>query len=172
MDFVNFQQKYLMEAKAIEQSLPSAGKSAMSGIGEGVAVAGVAGAALASYSALLGPMSAYVSMGSALSATLPPLLLAGAAAGALIGVFNFKKEKSNYHRVVSEIVGKIRDSAKATAMPEILKRIDSASRNVSEGVQAQVTAAEFGGLKTEDVARIQTELNAYHAKVEKARNIE
>ena len=57
-------------------------------------------------------------------------------------------------------------------MPEILKRIDSASRNVSEGVQAQVTAAEFGGLKTEDVARIQTELNAYHAKVEKARNIE
>ena len=144
----------------------------MSGIGEGVAVAGVAGAALASYSALLGPMSAYVSMGSALSATLPPLLLAGAAAGALIGVFNFKKEKSNYHRVVSEIVGKIRDSAKATAMPEILKRIDSASRNVSEGVQAQVTGAEFGGLKTEDVATIQAELNAYHAKLEKARNIE
>ena len=169
LDFEKFQQQYQKEAQDIANSLPSAGKAALSGIGEGVAIAGAAGTALASYTALLGPMSAYVSMGSALSATLPPLLLAGAAVGAVIGVINFKKEISNYHRVVAETVRKIRDSAKSAAMPSVLKAIDDACISVVDTVQEKLVGLEFEGLRPAEVEQIQGDLRQYCTRVETLR---
>lgn len=171
VDFAKFKKQYQEDIQAIIDSMPTAGKSALTGIGEGVAVAGAAGTALASYHALLGPVSAYVSMGSALSATMPPLLLAGAAAGAIIGVFNFKKEKSNFHRLVSEKVDTIRTKAKSSTMPVIITAIDEYCDAVVEKVQEQLASIDFEGLNPKEIEQIQDEFEKYCSSVEKLRQV-
>ena len=151
VEYENVTKKYHMEAQALIKSMPSIGKSAINGLGEGVAVGGVAGTAMAVYSAVLGPMSSAISIGTALSATLPPLLLAGAAAGAVIGLFKFSTEKKGYHRVVAETVAKIRENVRATALPGIARAIDGTCEAIVDRVQEQLVVQEFAGLKPEAI---------------------
>ncbi len=65
------------------------------GVKKGATVTGTYGAVLAGYAAWLGPGAAYITIGSALTAMLPPLLIAGAAAGAVSGWLKKGKNKES-----------------------------------------------------------------------------
>jgi len=80
-----FQAFYSGEARRLEGIEGLGGPSdLMQGLKEGLTTGGVIGTGLAVYAAALGPAAAYVTMGAALGAFLPPSLLIGAAAGLVL----------------------------------------------------------------------------------------
>ena len=65
------------------------------GVKQGGMTAGAIGLGLAGYAAWLGPAAAYVSIGTAVSAFVPPLLIAGALGGAVLKWVGSSKTKIN-----------------------------------------------------------------------------
>ena len=80
-----FQAFYSGEARRLDGIEGLGGPSdLMEGLKEGLTTGGVIGTGMAVYAAALGPAAAYVTMGTALGAFLPPALLIGAAAGVVL----------------------------------------------------------------------------------------
>lgn len=165
-DYNKLINQYHTQAQIILDQLPMPGKSALTGAGEGALTAGVFGGAIATYSAVLGPAAAKVSLASAFGAIVPPLLFAGAATGAVAALMKFRNVKSEYGRTVSQSVDNIRADMRAKLMPDILKVIDTVGKSVVERVQTQLLAESFNGADEEEVLRYRMAMEQYCRKVE------
>ena len=165
-DYDNLISQYHVNAQAILEQLPTAGKSALAGAGEGAVAAGVFGGAMATYAAVIGPAAAKITLATALGAMMPPLLIAGVAAGAVTGLVKYRKVKTEYLRTVTQSVDKIREDVRARVMPGILKVIDNVCQSVVDRIQEQLLAESFNGTSEEEVATYQIEIEQYCRKVE------
>lgn len=74
------------------------------GFHDALAAGGVIGAGLAVYSAVLGPGAAAVTMGAALSAFLPPALLVGGLAGAVLRMLQSKQQAEKLRTGIRDAV--------------------------------------------------------------------
>ncbi len=106
-----FHQASLMRAEDYERIVGPT--MATSGDGHGeitdtVITAGAIGSTLAVYAATLGPSAAYVSIGTALGAFLPPVLVAGAVVGGVRKYIRSKQTKQKHYAAVNNMVAGIR----------------------------------------------------------------
>lgn len=89
--------------------------------------AGTIGLGLAGYAAWFGPAAASVSIGSALSAFVPPLLIGGLVGGAILGYF--KGGVTNYYNAVDKAITNIKEEVKKTIYRSINKEIINMSNH-------------------------------------------
>ena len=160
-DYDNLVKQYNVQTKEILEKLPSAGTSVVTGISEGAIAAGTFGGAIATYAAVLGPAASHISLVSALGATLPPLLFAGVAAGAVMGLVNFRKRKNEYTLQVSMVIDKIRNDVKSRTMPGIINVIDNACELIVNNTREKLAREIFGGKAENDVKSYIQELEKY-----------
>ena len=106
-----FQQASLIRAEDYDRIVGPATSTASEGYGEitdTVITAGAIGGTLAVYAATLGPGAAYVTIGSALGAFLPPVLVAGAVVGGVRKYIRSKQTKQKHLAAVNSMVAGIR----------------------------------------------------------------
>lgn len=153
--------RYHVQAQTIMDRLPDASKTALEGAGEGTIAAGVFGGALATYSAVLGPAAAHISIGSALGAVMPPLLIAGAVTGAVMGLVRYRNVKAGYAQMVAQAVNNIRTDVKSKILPGIRDAINGACDNMVVGVHDRLMKENFDGHTEEEVVALRTQLEQY-----------
>src|SRR5690606_4253910 len=100
-----FQTFYAGEARRLDAVEGLDGSSdLLAGLKEGLAAGGVIGAGLAFYSAVLGPGAAAITMGTALSAFLPPALMVGALTGIVLRLLQSKQQAEKLRTGIRDAV--------------------------------------------------------------------
>ena len=101
------------------------------GVTRGGVTAGAVGLGLAGYSAILGPAAASVTLVSALSTILPPLLIAGGIAGGVWKLFDKERTKRQNEKLKSKIVENLIEDLKkvieSDVSDEIIKNLNTVS---------------------------------------------
>ena len=97
------------------------------GAKNGGITAGAVGLGLAGYAAWLGPAASYVTIGSAVGAFLPPLLIAGAAGGAVWNYLQKDKNKRNQYSQVDELVKGIKNTVRDNILTEVVDKLNKSS---------------------------------------------
>lgn len=99
----------------------------LDGAKNGGIAAGAVGLGLAGYAAWLGPVAYYVTIGSAVGVFLPPLLIAGAIGGAVLGYLKRDKQKVNHYTQVEGLVKAIKNVVKDEILPDMMKKLNEYS---------------------------------------------
>lgn len=102
---------------------------AISGLAQGGVTGGAVGLGLAGYAAVIGPGAAYITIGSAMSAFLPPLLIAGAVGGLAWKMVTKDKNKSNRYNQIDAIIFEVRNKVKQNLVKDIIYNLESVSDN-------------------------------------------
>lgn len=132
------------------------------GLLKSVSIAGAAGVSLAFYEAAIGPYAAYITMGSALGAIMPPVLLMGGAVGVVLGAFSigkFKQEKDKLIKQLNEVDSDI-DKLYNNIKSELGKTIKENNDKIIETNNKKLVEIF---LKNKDINEIQ-EIIDYHDK--------
>ena len=136
------------------------------GIKQGGITAGAIGMGLAGYAAWLGPAAAYVSIGSAVAAFLPPLLIAGALGGAAWKLVGSDKKKINRYNQIDSLVFEIKLVVKrniATRMKENLYNI--CDYYLEKKTKMITSIIEQCNITSDELIKIKDEINIYINKV-------
>ena len=165
-DYNNLVNQYHVQVRDILNKLPSVGSTVATGASEGTIVAGTVGTAMAGYAAVLGPAASHISLASALGATLPPLLFAGVAAGAVMGLVNYRKRKNEYAAQVSQNISNIRNDVRRRIMPGIIKVIDNSCEDIVRQTKDRLANEIFRGKSEENINKYVQEIDLYCQTIE------
>lgn len=99
----------------------------MEGAKEGGITAGMFGMGLAGYAAWLGPAAAYVSIGTAATAFVPPLLMAGVIAGGTWKIVTSNRNKINIYHQTDALVLEIKTTIKNKVLIDMNNKLLEAS---------------------------------------------
>lgn len=97
------------------------------GAKNGGIAAGAIGLGLAGYAAWLGPAAAYVTIGSAVGAFLPPLLIAGAAGGAVWNYLKKDKAQINQYSQIDVLVRGLKNTVRDNILNDIIDKLNQSS---------------------------------------------
>lgn len=125
----NFAKKLEQDALDVVDKIDESNTTYESIVKGGVTGSGIA-LALAGYSAWLGPAAAYVSIGSAISAFLPPLLIAGAVGGVMWKVSG--ADRSYRCNQVDKIINNIKSNVQIEVLPKMKSNLYDISNNYME----------------------------------------
>lgn len=141
-------------------------------IKKGGITAGAFGLGIAGYSALLGPAAASVTLVGALSAVVPPLVIAGSIAGGVFHVwenFNSNKErKKQIRKIIEEVNCKLNVYMSEKVSPqlcEFLYQISDAQYN--NNVLMLESIFEQCSLSSQELAMFNEKLKVYYKKLSK-----
>ncbi len=168
-EFKNYVMNYNAQAKILLNSLPNQGSDAMDGAGQGALAGSMFGGVLAGYAAWIGPAAAQISIFSALSAFVPPMLIAGTIAGAATRLFKQRSVKSRYSQLISEQIDTIRNDVSNNLEPKVILAINSTCDTMVEQCREQLSAQHFPNSSPEQVQSIQKVLKGYIESAEKVR---
>lgn len=161
-DIKNFVKK---EHEEFNQSLGiqvlSGQELALEGAGKGAAIAGACGATMAGYAAWLGPYAASVSLGTALGAIVPPVLIVGAITGAVAKLLNFKKEQNKYKEAIPRQIRDIKDTISIQIIPKIIKAFKDQSDNIIFELQNKFIESICPSWNKEDLDKLQEDIEKY-----------
>lgn len=120
-----------------------------------------AGGALSVYAAVLGPAAAHVSMVGALGAFMPPLMLAGAAVGALKVYTGNKKKKESLNGLISSSIFTMRETIcnkiKDNISPFIL---DMREKTFNEA-KSKFIRNNFDGMSTDEIYKLKADIELF-----------
>lgn len=120
-----------------------------------------AGGALSVYAAVLGPAAAHVSMVGALGAFMPPLMLAGAAVGALKVYTGNKKKKESLNGLISSSIFTMRETVcnkiKDSISPFIL---DMREKTFNEAKRTFIRN-NFDGMSTDEIYKLKADIELF-----------
>lgn len=168
-EFKNYVMNYNAQARILLNSMPNQGSDAMDGAGQGALAGSMFGGVLAGYAAWIGPAAAQISIFSALSAFVPPMLIAGTIAGAAARLFKQRSVKSRYSQLISEQIDMIRNDVSNNLEPKVVLAINSTCDTMVEQCHEQLSAQHFPNSSPENVQIVQDEINDYIKLVEELR---
>lgn len=132
------------------------------GIKQGGITAGAIGVGLAGYAAWLGPAAAYVSIGSAVAAFLPPLLIAGALGGAVWKLLGTDKKKINRYNQIDSLVFEIKSAVKNSILKKMKENLYSISDYYFKSSSKMITSiVEQCNITSDELVRVKDEINRY-----------
>lgn len=113
----------------------------LEGAKQGGLTAGAIGLGLAGYAAWLGPAASYITIGSALGAFLPPLLIAGAIGGFTWNFLKKDTEKSKQYEKIDRLIRTLRAEAKKNILDEMISNLEKSSDhyyNYTSGIICEI----------------------------------
>lgn len=157
--------QFSIQIDGFENTVPiqySSSDEIMKGAKNGGVAAGAMGLGLAGYAAWLGPAASYVTIGGAVGAFLPPLLIAGAAGGAVWNYLKKDKEKISQYNQVEVLVEGIKTRFKNDILNDIINKLNQLSDYYHEhtvGIICDIL--NQCNTSQEEVERINIELPVY-----------
>lgn len=132
------------------------------GVKQGGFTAGAVGLGLAGYAAWLGPAAAYVSIGSAVAAFIPPLLIAGAIGGAVWKLAGKDKRKINKDNQIDALVFEIRSNIKSKVIDNMKENLEQASDYYYKNSELMIMSIlQQCNTSKEEVSEISIDLDEY-----------
>lgn len=136
------------------------------GAKQGGITAGAVGLGLAGYAAWLGPAAAYVSIGSAVSAFFPPLLIVGAIGGAVWKLASKDKNKVNRYNQIDALVFEIKSAIKNNVISSMKNNLYQASDNYYNNSSLMIMSIlKQCNTSKEQIEKINIELDKYIATI-------
>lgn len=150
----------------IEAENTQSSNNVIEGVKQGGFTAGAVGLGLAGYVAWLGPAAAYVSIGSAVSAFFPPLLIAGAVGGAVWKLVSKDKNKINRYSQIDALVFEIKSNIKSKAISNMKNNLYQASDHYCKNSELMIMSIlQQCNTSKEEIEKISTELDRYIAAI-------
>ena len=166
-EFKNYVMNYNAQTQKLLHNLPNQSADAMDGAGQGAVAGGMFASVLAGYAAWIGPAAAQISIGAALSAFVPPMLIAGTIAGAASRLFKQRSVKSQYNQMITEQIDTIRNDLSNKMEGNVINTINTSCDAMVEQCRNQLTAEHFANATLTQVQDMQKILNNYIQIVEK-----
>ena len=147
------------------------GEKFKDGLVHGGATGGALAFGLATYSALIGPSAAAISMGTALSVFLPPLLIAGAIGGVVLSIFKKGDSSNKIKADVSKVMESLRNSLKKDIKPEMEKTLNNVSDFYSKLMMSRISYLIFNfEFSNEEINILINELCKHNIEIEEKIN--
>jgi small GTP-binding protein len=146
---------------SLREALPSGKELATEGAGMGAAIAGAWGVAAAAYAAWLGPSAAAISLGVAAAAILPPLLIAGAATGAVAKLIGFRKQKQRFQQALEEAFRDAKRELAAKMVPNVVASIRQVNDDFADGVNRKFVEMMANGNSEEEIQALEFAITQY-----------
>ena len=154
----------------VEQFSLTQSEDALSGMLEGakkgIFVGGAYGLAAATYTAVLGPYAAVVTIGAALSSVIPPVLMVGAVTGAAIKFVNKDKKskelQENTYKLFTEATNNVTD-----VLNEMINQITASNAKYFDDLHQQLAIFILKGSTPEELTDLQKEMNTYIKRLDK-----
>ena len=141
----------------------------MDAITNSLLTAGTIGGTLATYAAVIGPAAAHVSMGAALSAFMPPVMIAGAVVGVASGYVKSKKVKEQYRTVISAELSGIRSNVENEMLPKIMVYLQDMCESTKIEAKRSFVEKNFNGHSEAALAEMIERLQSMPAFLEEER---
>jgi small GTP-binding protein len=134
---------------------------------QGVITGGAVGLGLAGYAAWLGPAAAYVTIGSAMAAIVPPLFIAGAIGGVACKLGGKGKRKAKRYNQIDELVTSIKFGIRSDIMYKMENNLKRISDQYYDNAALMIMSImEQCNTSKEELERINIELDRYIATVD------
>ena len=131
---------------------------------KGLMTSGGAGSALAFYSAVLGPAASYITIGQAVTTLCPPLLLAGATAGA-IGTYMSKESKENqFKQFIDKEINSIQTNIIENLIPNYINSFYQYNDNIAEYLMKVFEKSIFKDLEGKSFEGLRENIIGYISK--------
>lgn len=140
------------ERLALEQLIVNFGQeNAADSVKGSLWTAGAAGGAMSIYAATLGPAAAHVTIGAAAASIMPPLILAGAAAGVVLGFAKNKKLKNQQQELVRIRIGQVRKQVAENLLPALRTYVVTICDETKEEAKREFVRKNFQGRTVESL---------------------
>ncbi|AGX06468.1 hypothetical protein N288_23145 [Bacillus infantis NRRL B-14911] len=164
--FNDSNQQLWLSIQSITKEVPTGQEQMKDGMGKGMVIAGAYGTTVAAYTAWLGPYAASVSLGTALGAILPPVLITGAAVGAVVKLLSFSKQKKEFMKSVDEAIKNIKRHIELKIIPEVLKDLESESNKIANHLYNEFCQSLANGYSEEELSNIKSRVKSYLADIQ------
>ena len=132
-----------------------------SGLQDSMMTAVAAGGALSVYAAVLGPAAAHVSLAGALGAFMPPIMLAGAAVGALKIFTENKKKKESLHALISSSVLAVREAVSNKIKDTVSPFISDIREKTFTEAKDKFIGNNFDGMSTDEIYKLKANVELF-----------
>ncbi|MGB3259385.1 hypothetical protein, partial [Paenisporosarcina sp.] len=141
--------------------LPNGENAIADGAFKGAAIGGAYGVAAATYSAVLGPYAAAVTMGTAFAAIIPGVLLMGAVTGIAVKLVLGNKKKAEYIMEITRVFQEVRNNVNSTIIPKLNDRIELESNQIANTLYEQLCDFMSDGWSEEELLAVREQLHEY-----------
>lgn len=138
-----------------------AGQTGMDSMKDSVLIASAAGGALSVYSAILGPAASTVTIGSAVGAIMPPILLAGAAVGLVSGYARSKKLKSSQNMMANDVLDRIRSHVLQELLPSLEQHLQQLCSKTADEAKREFVEKNFDGRSVDELKDLVQQLQSF-----------
>ena len=135
--------------------------SESSGLQDSMMTAVAAGGALSVYAAVLGPAAAHVSLAGALGAFMPPLMLAGAAVGALKIFTENKKKKDSLNSLISSSILAMREAVCNKIKDNVSPFISDIREKTLNEAKDKFIGNNFDGMTTDEIYKLKANVELF-----------
>lgn len=164
--FEEKQQSILAKAELPALLTVPHGENALAdGAMKGAAIGGAYGVAASAYAAVLGPYAATVTIGTALGALLPPVLIIGAATGAVAKLVFHKKKKNEFNIEIDRSITELKNIIKSTFAKKLLAQIEIDSNQTANQLYEMYSEQISGGWNETQITAIQQQIRNYQSQL-------
>lgn len=157
----NQEQNYQDRDISMNLYLPEGENELKDGAVKGAAIGGAYGFAAATYAAVLGPSAAGITMGSALAAVMPPVLIIGAVTGIAAKLVFGNKKKKEYTLEVRKALDEIKANVSDVFLPNMQNQLDIESNRIAHNLFEKLCSFMSQGWTEKELIQLQQDLQSY-----------
>jgi len=142
----------------------------LEGLKQGLTTGGVIGAGLAAYAAAIGPGAAYITMGTALGAFLPPALIVGAVAGLLMRFLQSGRQVERLRASLRDVVTRHKRVVRSEWVePTVLPAVAQYNAAIAKALAKAFTEKLCQGWSMDELKTLAYEVGMYLTKCQETR---
>jgi small GTP-binding protein len=141
--------------------LPKGENELKDGAVKGATIGGAYGFAAATYAAVLGPSAAGITMGSALAAVMPPVLIIGAVTGIAAKLVFGNKKKKEYTLEVRKALDEVKTNVSNVFLPNMQNQLDTESNRIAHNLYEKLCSFMSQGWTEKELIQLQQDLQDY-----------
>ena len=135
------------------------------GLKDGLTAGGMIGAGLAAYAATLGPGAAWITMGTALGAILPPALVVGAGVGIAMRFLQANRQAERLRIAIRDAVEKHKQKVRSEWLePTVLPALAQFNASIADALKRSFTEKLCQGWSMEELEALARAVAAYVAE--------
>jgi small GTP-binding protein len=145
--------------------LPEGENALTDGAKKGAVIGGAYGFAAAAYTAVLGPSAAVVTMGSALAAVMPPVLIIGAVTGIAAKLVLGNKKKQQFSSEVINAINETKKQVSDVFLPKMIDQLEEQSNQIATDLYDKLCTFMSQGWNEKELQDIQHKLTSYQTNL-------
>lgn len=143
--------------------LPIGENAVADGAIKGAAIGGAYGIAAATYTAVLGPSAAAVTMGAALGAVLAPALIVGAVTGIAAKLVFGNKKKKEFKMEIIKAFDETKQQVSGVFLPTMVDQLEKKSNQTANDLYEKLCSFMSQGWTEKELIDLQQKIKVYNS---------